>query len=150
MARAASWLIRLGVCALAAAAVIPVPAAHAAGTDYVDCTASPTGADGSLLHPWTTLAEASAQPLSPGSALLLKRGTTCAGTLAPAGSGASGSVALIGAYGNGSPPLIDADGEDAVRLENTNHTVLEDLELTNPSDNSDERRGSGCSPPGRP
>ncbi len=80
-------------------------------------------------------------PLSAGSALLLKRGTSCDGTLAPAGSGSAAAPARIGAYGSGALPRIVGDGDDAVRLENTSHTVLEDLEITNPSDNSDPRRG---------
>jgi len=141
VARAASRCIQLGAGLLLAAAFLTVPTALAAGTQYVDCGASPSGPDGSLQHPWTTLADASVPPLTPGSQLLLKRGTFCDGTLAPTGSGSAGAPALIGAYGSGALPQIVGGGEDAVRLENTSHTVLEDLEITNPADNTDRRRG---------
>ncbi len=141
MARAAARRLGLGACLLLAGAFVSVPAALAAGTEYVDCAASPIGADGTQAHPWTSLSDASAEPLTPGSALLLKRGTSCDGTLAPAGSGSAAAPARIGAYGSGPLPRIVGDDQDAVRLENTSHTVLEDLEITNPADNTDPRRG---------
>ena len=137
---AISWIL-LGACVPFVAALFSAPATLAAGTQYVDCTASPTGADGSQLHPWTSLADASVQPLAPGSQLLLKRGTACTGTLEPSGSGSPAAVAVIGAYGSGPLPRIVGAGEDAVRLENTSYTVLEDLDVSNPGDNTSKRRG---------
>lgn len=141
MARAAICWVLLGACFLFAWAFLSAQPAIAAGSEYVDCAAAPIGADGSQANPWTNLSDASAQPLTPGSSLLLKRGTSCAGTLDPVGSGSAAAPARIGAYGSGPLPRIDGDDEDAVRLENTSHTVLEDLEITDPGDNTDTRRG---------
>ena len=140
MARPAVRRIQLGACALLAAAFVSVPGAFAAETHYVDC-AAPLDGDGSQANPWNNLTVASAQELTPGSALLLKRGTSCTGTLEPAGSGSAAAPARIGAYGSGPLPRIVGDGEDAVRLENTSHTVLEDLDVSNPGDNTSTRRG---------
>jgi hypothetical protein len=48
---------------------------------------------------------------------------------------------VIGAYGRGRRPRIDATGEDAVRLKDMSHVVLQDLELTNRGDRSGKKRG---------
>ena len=123
-------------------ALSTAPAALALGTgrtDFVDCGAA-AGGDGSWAKPWGTLEEASAVPLGPGSRLLLRRGTTCVGTLAPAGSGAAGDPAYVGAYGSGAAPRVLGGGEDAVRLRNTSHVVLQDLELENRGDFETTRR----------
>jgi hypothetical protein len=141
VARATICWVLLGVSFLFAGAFGSVQSAIAAGTEYVDCAASPVGADGSQAHPWTSLSDASAVPLTPGSRLLLKRGTLCTGTLEPGGSGSPAAVAVIAAYGSGQLPQIVGDGEDAVRLENTSYTVLEDLDVSNPGDNTSKRRG---------
>ena len=140
MARAAARRLGLATCLLLVGAFGSVPAALAAGTEYVDCS-EPVDGTGTQANPWNSLSDASGVPLTPGSALLLKRGTSCAGTLAPAGSGSVGAPARIGAYGSGPLPRIVGDEADAVRLENTSHTVLEDLEITNPANNTDPRRG---------
>lgn len=117
-------------------------AAVAAGaTTHVDCDAPATGADGSRRHPLTTLAAASAEPLAPGSRLLLRRGAACAGTLALTGSGSKRRPALVGAYGRGPRPLIGASGEDGIRLENVSHASVEGLEVVNPGDGTARKRG---------
>lgn len=118
-----------------------IAAAGAAASTHVDCDAPATGADGSRRHPLTTLAEASAEPLAPGSRLLLRRGTACAGTLALTGSGSKRRPALVGAYGRGPRPLIGASGEDGVRLENVSHVTVEGLEVINPGDGTARKRG---------
>jgi len=113
----------------------------AAATTYVDCAAPAPGADGSKQHPLTTLASASAVPLGPGMKLLFRRGSECAGTLALSGSGSKPRPALVAGYGHGPRPLIVASGEDGVRLENTSHLTVTGLEVTNPGDGTERKRG---------
>lgn len=119
----ATALLLIALCASA-------PAARAATTRYVDCSAATSG-DGSRLSPWNDLASANAAPLGPGDRLLLRRGTVCAGPLSPLAEGSEQQPAQIGAYGSGAPPRIDATSEDAVLLRNTSHTIVRDLEVTN-------------------
>ena len=104
--------------------------ARAATTRYVDCSA-PTSGDGSRLAPWNDLATANAAPLGPGDRLLLRRGTVCAGPLAPIAEGSEQQPVRIGAYGSGARPRVDATSEDAVLLRNTSFTIVRDLEVTN-------------------
>ena len=125
----------------AAASGLAHAAAGAAATTYVNCEAPAAGADGSKQHPLTTLADASAEPLSLGAKLLLRRDTGCTGTLALTGAGSKARPALIGAYGRGRPPLIAASSEDGVRLENVSHATVEGLEIINPGDGMSKRRG---------
>ena len=81
--------------------------AAAGATRYVDCSAHRAG-DGTLKRPFNTLARASAAALRPGQRLLLRRGTTCTGTLAPSGSGTAQRPVVIGAYGRGARPHVRA------------------------------------------
>lgn len=123
---------------------VPAPA-EAAGRRsstrlHVDCSALRAG-DGSRVRPWNTLERASAALLRPGARLLIRRGTECAGVLAPRGSGSARRPALVGAYGRGSRPLIEGTGEDALVLRDMSHVVVQDLELTNGGDHESRRRG---------
>jgi hypothetical protein len=129
------WLVVLAVLS----ALAPAVEAHAA-IRYVDCSAGRAG-DGTRGHPFDTLAQASAVPLTPGSRLLLRRGTTCTGPLAPTGSGSAARPALIGAYGRGRRPHVEGAGEDAVLLEDTSHVTLRSLEVTNRGPGDARRRG---------
>jgi len=129
------------VAAIVAATGLVPATAVAATTTYVDCQASPAGADGTKAHPLTTLAAASAIPLEPGSKLLLRRGSACAGTLDLVGGGSKERPALVGAYGRGEDPRIEATGEDGVRLLNVPWVTVEQLEVTNPGDGSTKKRG---------
>jgi hypothetical protein len=107
------------------------PARAARGvTRYVDCSAATSG-DGSRRSPWNDLATANATALAPGDRLLLRRGATCAGPLAPTAAGSSEQPVQIGAYGAGPRPRVAGDEQDAVLLRNTSHTILRDLEVTN-------------------
>ena len=139
------WRVGLvGVVALAAgscgAVVMPAHPAPGARVVHVDCDAA-SGGDGSRAHPLGSLADANAVELGPGEGLLLRRGSTCTGTLAPQGSGAPGRPVVIGAYGVGAKPRVVGAGDDAVRLENVSHVVLQGLEVTNPGA---ARRGVGA------
>lgn len=118
-----------------------IPAAHAAATYYVDCAAPPGGV-GSRSHPFNELANVNALTLQPGDRVLLQRGSTCRGTLAPNGSGTAAAPIAIGAYGSGAKPVIDAAGDtQAVLLRNEGHIHLSDLSLSAPGNNTAVRRG---------
>ena len=134
--------IVLAVLALAALAALAAAARAAADAPsaYVDCGA-PDGGDGTYDRPWNTLAQASTVALDPGARLLLRRGTVCAGTLAPVGSGTAEAPVVVGAYGSGPRPRIEGAGPDAVLLRNTGYLVLQDLEITNRGDVEARRRG---------
>ena len=97
---------------------------------HLDCAGGHDTASGlSPSEAWSTLAKANAQPLQPGDRLLLKRGVTCNGALAPQGSGKAGAPVTLGAYGNGPDPKIDAKGaEAALKLWNQEHWRIEGIE----------------------
>ena len=114
--------------------------AAAGTTRYVDCSAHRAG-DGTLKRPFNTLARASAVVLRPGQRLLLRRGTTCTGTLAPGGSGTAPGRIVIGAYGRGARPHVKGVGEDAVLLKDMSHVVLRSLEVSNRGTMEARRRG---------
>jgi hypothetical protein len=140
MSRTDRFLVRTAALCAAAALAAAVAWAGADDAAYVDCSAADNG-DGTLEHPWRTLAQANAVALAPGERLLLRRGVSCAGTLAPTGSGTAAQPIVVGAYGSGSRARIDGAGEDAVVLRNTSHLVLQDLEVTNRGTAEARRRG---------
>jgi hypothetical protein len=72
--------------------------------------------------------------------VLLRRGTSCTGLLAPVGSGTAHRPILIGAYGWGRPPHVEGAAEDAVLLKNTSHVTVESLEVTNRGEGEARRR----------
>ncbi|MGY1497000.1 carbohydrate binding domain-containing protein [Streptomyces sp. QTS52] len=119
--------------ACAAVALTPAAPAYAAGTAYyVDCSA-PANGTGTSGSPWNSLAGPNATTFAPGDQLLLKRGTTCSGTLHPLGSGsAAGGSISIDAYGTGALPVIaGGGGTDAVYLYNQEYWEISNLEVTN-------------------
>lgn len=71
--------------------------------------------------------------LQPGDTILLKRGMTFSGMLAPKGNGVEGSPIRIGAFGQGERPHIDAKGvqQAAVFLKDPSFWEVHDLEVTN-------------------
>ena len=143
--------LTVGVVTLSVALQFPGPGAVAtprprpAHAWYVDCSA-PAGGNGSISRPFSSLDEASGVTLGPDDQLLLRRGTVCAGMLAPSGGGADGHPALIGAYGPQSAdrlPRINAGGTttSAVLLTDMSNVTVEDLELTNSGSSTGEHRG---------
>jgi hypothetical protein len=101
--------------------------APVARTYYVDCNASADGPKS--LH---TLAAVNELRLAPGDAVLFKRGTTCAGTLHPHGSGSAGAPIRLGAYGEGPLPQIKAPATDdaVVRLYDQEFWEVGSLDLS--------------------
>ncbi|PRY63366.1 parallel beta helix pectate lyase-like protein [Knoellia remsis] len=140
-------LVTVTVAALAAAAPVAVvasPSAAAPGrTLHVDCSAAPTGKDnGTAKRPFTSLEQVNALTLRPRTTVAFRRGTTCAGTLAPSGTGARDAPVTFTAYGTGSRPVIDGQGApDAIRIRNMEWVTLEKLEVTNAANPGTKRRG---------
>lgn len=101
----------------------------AAVTYYLDCSA-PTNGNGTQSSPWNTLNSADAIVFKPGDQLLLNRGTTCSGTLVPAGSGSSSAPITIDAYGTGAQPIIDGGmNAAAIQLINQQYWEINNLEI---------------------
>ncbi len=98
---------------------------------YIDCSAAANG-DGSLAHPWNTLAVAEAHPFSPGDRIALARGTTCHGILAPQGSGLAGRFIRLTAYGKGPRPRIvaPANARQALLLSNQEYWQIDSLDVS--------------------
>jgi hypothetical protein len=130
--------------ALAGASVVALPAvpASAAGTtSYVDCSASQAGT-GSQSSPFNSIGQANAKTYGPGDTLAFAAGTTCTGTLAPAGSGTAAAPITVTSYGTGTPPTIDGNGAaDALRLTDQDHWTIRNLKVTNPAGSLARRTG---------
>ena len=96
---------------------------------YVDCSAAVNG-DGTKGSPWNTLSSPNAFNFGPGDQLLLRRGTTCQGTLFPPGSGSSDAPIIIDAYGVGPQPVIDGGyNEEALLLSDQQYWDIRNLEI---------------------
>jgi len=109
-------------------AVLVLQSKAYAANYYVDCSLLTNGL-GTADAPWNSLATPSAYTFMPGDVLAFKRGTTCAGMLAPRGSGEPGAPITIGTYGAGARPVIVAAGRPAaIALFNQTHWVIRDLE----------------------
>jgi hypothetical protein len=103
----------------------------ATAADYhLDCAGGNDSQDGRApARAWRNIGHANQQPLQAGDRLLLKRGTVCAGTLSPQGSGAPGRPIVLAAYGEGATPVVDGQGFDtAIRLWNQSHWLVTDVE----------------------
>ena len=80
---------------------------------------------------WKSLGKANANPFKPGDTLELKRGSRFEGGLSLNLIGTPAQPIIISAYGEGKAPVIDAKGHVAgVRLKNSRHVVVKDLEIT--------------------
>jgi hypothetical protein len=95
---------------------------------YLDCSAAANGT-GTQSSPWNTLANANTAFI-PGDHLLLKRGTTCNGTLAPQGSGFATAPIVIDAYGSGPAAIINGGAaEEVLKLFNQQYWEINNLEI---------------------
>ncbi len=118
------------------AGVLTAPAAQAATPIkyHVNCSAKTSG-DGSEAKPWNRLSSANGRVFLPGEQLLLKRGTTCSGQLAPAGSGTSAARITLSAYGKGALPTVAGkgtpNGTGAVQLVDSQYWTVSNLHVTN-------------------
>ncbi|WP_406067273.1 right-handed parallel beta-helix repeat-containing protein [Streptomyces sp. NBC_01020] len=133
--------------AAAVAGLAPTAAAaqhHTGTTYYVDCRDGSDSAPGtSAARAWHSLAKAS-RAYAPGDRLLLRRGRSCTGTLAPTGSGTAAEPIRLGAYGTGAKPHIEGAGaRAAVLLRDSEGWEVRDLDLsdTGPATTTDRRAG---------
>ncbi|MEV5754996.1 right-handed parallel beta-helix repeat-containing protein [Actinoallomurus sp. NPDC052308] len=121
-------LVATGAPALAA------PGASGGRTYYVDCAAGKDSSAGTTTGTaWRTLGRVNTATFKPGDSILLRRGTSCAGTLAPQGSGTSAAPIVVGAYGSGARPAINAAGaRAAVYLHNVQGWEIRHLDVSDP------------------
>jgi hypothetical protein len=125
--------IRVYLLFAACAATLSVLAgAEAHRTYYVDCSRTVAGSGDSPGSAWNDLRAVNAKSFSPGDTILLRRETSCHGTLAPLGSGAAGSSIHLSAYGEGKRPRIVAGpgAEAALRLFNQEYWEIDSLDLS--------------------
>jgi hypothetical protein len=141
------WTVAAAGLALGAAPAYAHDGGHDSGhrsggtAHYVDCSRAQDG-DGSAAHPWSSLADVDKPVFAPGDHILLARGTTCVGTLAPQGSGVAGADIVVDAYGSGALPRIDGDGAaETVSLHNQQYFELRHLDVTNAANPGTNRRG---------
>ena len=101
---------------------------------YIDCSAAING-EGSIAHPWNSLAAAQAHPFGPGDEVALARGTVCHGSFAPQGSGTEGRAIRLTAYGQGPRPRIIArpDARQILLLSNQEYWQIDSLDLSGAS-----------------
>lgn len=131
----AALLLAIGALAVAGAATA------AARDTYVDCRASTSTGAGTKADPVASLQDLGKARLGPGDRLLLRRGTSCQGTLRVRGAGTAGDPALVGGWGQGKKPQVAATGASGIELRNMSHVVLRGLAVTNPGDNTTKKRG---------
>jgi len=110
------------------ASVAPAAATAAVQTYYVNSVSgSDSNAGTSPDRPWKTLSKANAVSLLPGDSLLLSRGGSWTGTLAPKGSGTSTTPITVGAYGSGAAPIVRGSST-CLRVAGS-RVVVRDLEI---------------------
>ncbi|WP_164821473.1 carbohydrate binding domain-containing protein [Paenibacillus koleovorans] len=134
-----SWLMLM----LIGTSLSIAPMASANNTNYyVDCSAGSNGS-GTIGSPWNTLSSVNSHAaFQPGDQILLKKGTSCTGQLAPQGSGSSGSPITIDSYGSGAAPIINGAGVTAtIYLFNQQYWIIQNLEVTNISGTVANRSG---------
>ena len=98
---------------------------------YLDCGAASDGNGRSPQSPWNSLEQLNTTAYQPGDVIALRRGTTCHGSLAPAGSGSDAAPIRLTAYGEGSRPKIIADpkADEVLRLFNQQDWDIDSLDL---------------------
>jgi len=99
-------------------------------TFHIDCSA-PANGDGSIPHPWNSLAAAESHKFAPGDSIALARGATCVGSFAPQGSGTQDHIIRLTAYGSGARPKIVAPStaRQALLLFNQEYWQIDSLDI---------------------
>ncbi len=124
--------LAMGAAALPAAPAIATPIGT---TYYVDCSVAASGNGTAAATPWNSLAHPNRHgAFQPGDHILLKRGSTCKGSLHPQGSGTRSAPIVLGAYGKGALPTINGNTVDqsgTVSLRNQAYFTIQDLHVTN-------------------
>ena len=133
--RTAVTLALFGALIGGAPGAVAAPTASATTTTtYVDCSA-PTPGRGTETSPLNSLTQLKSA-FDPGRKVLLRRGSTCVGTVVINASGRAGADTLLGAYGAGKAPVIDAKASahnrrSAIEVDNKSHFVIQDLTVRN-------------------
>lgn len=98
---------------------------------YIDC-ASSDGGDGSITHPWNSLAAAQAHTFLAGDRIALARETICQGSFSPQGSGSEGKPIRLTAFGQGPRPRIvaTAHNRQALLLFNQEYWQIDSLDFS--------------------
>lgn len=129
MLKAAGLIVFAGMCAQGA-------------TYYVDSQHGRDANPGtSPERAWQTLEAVNKAMLRTGDQVRFRAGSVWRGTLAPQGFGAAGKPVVLTVFGAGARPRIEGVEEDAVRLRNFPHVVLEGLEIMNRGDGNRPKRG---------
>jgi len=129
MLKAAGLIVFAGMCAQGA-------------TYYVDSQHGRDANPGtSPERAWQTLEAVNKAMLRAGDQVRFRAGSVWRGTLAPQGFGAAGKPVVLTVFGTGARPRIEGVEEDAVRLRNFPHVVLEGLEIMNRGDGNRPKRG---------
>lgn len=117
-----------GGAARLAAQSAPVSSAH---SYFVDCSVTTAG-NGSLAHPWNSLASAQKHTFAAGDRIAIKRGTVCTGNFSPAGSGIEGRQIRLTSYGAGPRPRIVAGPNDrqALLLFNQQYWQIDSIDIS--------------------
>lgn len=109
---------------------------------YVDCQSGNDSNTGTSVEAaWRTPAKAQASfPWTAGNGLYFRSGCRWEGRLTVGGSGTSTNPIVVGSYGPGNLPIIANNErtngrEDAVRIENRSHVVIDHLALTQAASN---------------
>ena len=99
---------------------------------YLDCNDGNDALDSlTTRSAWKTLARVNEFTFQPGDSLLVKRGSVCAGMLAPKGSGSEGHPITLGVYGTGALPRIIGTGQQAaIKLQDQQYWELAHLDVT--------------------
>ncbi|MDZ4044766.1 MAG: right-handed parallel beta-helix repeat-containing protein [Rhodoglobus sp.] len=109
------------------------PAAAANTTYYINSATGNDSASGtSPGTAWKTLAAANSRTFGAGDSILLVRGGSWSGQLAPGGSGTAAAPITISAYGTGAAPHIDGGTVTtggAVHLQNQSYWTIENLDI---------------------
>lgn len=117
------------------------------GTNYHFDSASSSSENGGYSTPFNNLSAIRSLSIAPGDNILLKRGSRFSDSLILNQSGSPNLRITVQAYGNPhqANPVIDAGKNafqlNAVLLNGTSHVTVQDLDITNPGDNKDPRRG---------
>lgn len=93
---------------------------------------------------WKTFTNVNAKTFQPGDSILLKSGEKWVEQFMPKGSGSAGNPIVVEKYGGNVKPIIDGNGvisKGAVYLVNQEYWEINNIEITNNSTTSGDRRG---------
>jgi hypothetical protein len=147
-----SWMLTGCICLITGAVFAMRPSDAALGimtpvtyTVYISALNGDDLNDGAAPgSAWQSLEKVNSTLFGPGARILLERGSTWYGQLAPQGEGSKDAPILLDAYGEGPLPLIHGNGmtgEAVVRLVNQSFWEISNIELTNPANSQGDRRG---------